>query len=447
MFNDDTVGSLHDEPWGRKTLGHPSPAAFTRRRRWAWPVLALLGMVPTTQAVADEDGILPNWLELGASVEVGYEAQRNFDLDSGQSDKIDLLPVELQFEAEIAFAENFRLVFQPTLRRDIELREEGRGETRVTELLIEELFVALSDPPSGLSLLVGRQPYEDARQWFYDEELDAVRGQLENEALTLELSIARELLVDDDLLSGVANEPVNIFILYGAYRPIPTITLGAYQVLQDDRRSSDDRTVHLGLFSHGVVAERLRYWFDAAYLDGQEDGTQLRGFGLDLLASYDLGLPLSPHVTLGYAFGSGDDDPDDDFERAFRQTGFQSNEVAVGGLTPLSFYGEAFDPELSNLHIFTAGAGIRPLEELSIDLLYHHYRQVEASNELGDSAFSAQPNGRKRRLGDALDLVIGYQPEEEFYIRGFFGYFEPGRAFGQGADPAFFGRLEVLYEF
>lgn len=419
-----------------------------RRFGWLWLVLATFCLMPIAYAEEEEeDEMLPAWLELGGSIEIDYEAQRNFDLSNKQSDRIDLLPVELQLEVEIALSENFLLYFQPTLTRDIELREKGRDETRITELLIEELFLHLRDPDSGLSLLIGRQSYEDARQWFYDDELDGFRGQFENETVTLQASVARKSLVDEDLLSDVKEEPINSFVLYGAYRPMPDISLGAYEILQDDRRSSDDRTIHFGIFSNGVIAEQLRYWFDAAYVDGQEDDTQLRGFGLDLLASYDIDLPLSPYVTLGYAFGSGDSDPEDDFDRSFRQTGLQSNEVAVGGLTPLSFYGEAFDPELSNLHIFTAGIGLRPLEELSIDLLYHHYRQVEASDELADSAFSAQPNGRSRRLGSELDLVAGYEVEDLFDVRAFFGYFEPGRAFGSDADPAFFGRLELFYEF
>jgi len=79
--------------------------------------------------------------------------------------------------------------------------------------------------------------------------------------------------------------------------------------------------------------------------------------------------------------------------------------------------------------------------------VYHHYRQDEAFDELRDSRFDAEPNGESKDLGDEIDLVLGYQGEEGFEVRGFLGYFMPGRAFGSGADDAFFARIEVIYEF
>ena len=155
----------------------------------------------------------------------------------------------------------------------------------------------------------------------------------------------------------------------------------------------------------------------------------------------------SPHLILGYAFGSGDSDPDDDRDRAFRQTGLQGNETEVGGLTPFRYYGEAFDPELSNLSIFTAGLGARPTAELSADLVYHYYLQDHAADELRDSALDAEPTGQSRRLGSEIDLVLGFEEEGDFRIRGFLGYFMPGRAFADGADAALFARIEAQYEF
>ncbi len=131
----------------------------------------------------------------------------------------------------------------------------------------------------------------------------------------------------------------------------------------------------------------------------------------------------------------------------FRQTGLQDNEAKVGGRTPFAYYGEAFDPELSNMSIFTAGLGIRPTEGTSLNLIYHHYRQDKAIDELRDSAFDAEPNGRSRRLGNEIDLVFGVGEDEDFRGPCLLGYFMPGRAFGGGADNALFANFEVSYEF
>ena len=192
------------------------------------------------------------------------------------------------------------------------------------------------------------------------------------------------------------------------------------------------------------TSERPVGW---AHVRGREDGSDLRGYGIDLLGAYHFEASLSPHLILGYAFGSGDSDPDDDRDGAFRQTGLQGNETEVGGLTPFRYYGEAFDPELSNLSIFTAGFGVRPTAELSADLVYHYYLQDHAADELRDSALDAEPTGRSKRLGSEIDLVLGFEEEGEFRIRGFLGYFMPGRAFADGADPALFARIEAQYEF
>ena len=80
-------------------------------------------------------------------------------------------------------------------------------------------------------------------------------------------------------------------------------------------------------------------------------------------------------------------------------------------------------------------------------MVYHYYLQDERSNELRDSGLDAEPTGRSKRLGGEIDLVVGFEPVEDFRVRGFLGYFMPGRAFGSGADDTLFARIEATYEF
>ena len=61
--------------------------------------------------------------------------------------------------------------------------------------------------------------------------------------------------------------------------------------------------------------------------------------------------------------------------------------------------------------------------------------------------FDAEPSGRSKQLGSEIDLVLGFEPEGDFRIRGFLGYFMPGRAFADGADAALFARIEAQYDF
>lgn len=413
----------------------------------------VLSTVMSTAANAEDissgslDSILENF-EFGASAEVSYEHLRNFDLDRSEGDDLDTIPVELEFEALFEPSNYFSAYFRSQLIHRFVLREDGDQDVQSTELLINEAFVTASKPDLGVSLQLGRQLFEDERQWLYDAELDAVRGIYRDSSLLVELSASHNAILEDqDLLNDVDEESTNHYILYSTYTLNEAATVGAYGIVGEDRGNSDTRTVLLGVMSSGTVVEHLTYWSTAAIVRGKEDHENLRGYGIDILATYDIELPLSPRIIAGYAFGSGDSDSGDDRDGAFRQSGLQANEAEVGSLIAFQYYGEVVNPELSNMSIFTAGAGARPRDDLSIDLVYHYYLQDVSSDELRDSDLNADPTGRSRRLGSEIDLVVGFIGVEDLEVRGFLGYFLPGRAFEPGADNAFLARIEFEYEF
>ena len=385
--------------------------------------------------------------EFGGSVEFAYEHLRNFDLDRSEPDDLDVVPVELELEVWFEPSDYFSAYLRSQLTRQFVLREEGNQDVKITQLLINEAFVTAREPNLGLSLLVGRQLFEDERQWLYEAELDAIRGIYRNPSLVIELSASRNaLLADQDLLNDVDEESTNNYILYGAYRLNEEITVGAYGIVDEDRGNNDTRTVLLGVMATGTLAEHFTYWSNAALARGKEDDVKVRGYGVDILSTYDFELPLSPRIIAGYAFGSGDSDPDDDQDGAFRQSGLQDNEAEVSSLVAFQYYGEVLNPELSNMSIFTAGVGARPRDDLSTDLIYHYYIQDVASDELRDSDINADPAGESRRLGSEIDLVVGFVGVENLEVRGFLGYFLPGRAFEEGSDNAFLARIEFEYE-
>lgn len=114
------------------------------------------------------------------------------------------------------------------------------------------------------------------------------------------------------------------------------------------------------------------------------------------------------------------------------------------------------------MQVFTAGIGILPTDTLSVDLIYHHYRQHITSQELGTFAFgpdpNEDPNRRSSNLGHEIDLVVGMR--EVFGIDNLgidiaAGIFFPGPAFRietntggfEPADPAYFFQFEFAYEF
>ena len=154
-----------------------------------------------------------------------------------------------------------------------------------------------------------------------------------------------------------------------------------------------------------------------------------------------------PSVTLGFAFGSGDDDPDDNGDDSFRQTGLQENSASYNGVARFKYYGEALDPELSNLAVMTFGTGINPIDNGSLDLVYHYFLQHHAADGLRDSNLDVAPDGRHRELGHGLDLVLGYHGIDDLSAKVVVGAFFPGLAFPDDADNAYHASFELQFAF
>ena len=219
-----------------------------------------------------------------------------------------------------------------------------------------------------------------------------------------------------------------------------------YVIYRDDREPDPEDLLFFGLQSTGELTPELDYWANLAHVRGTEDGNDISGFGIDLGATYAFDLPLEPAVTLAGAFGTGDSDPDDGKDETFRQTGLQDNNARFNGVTSFKYYGEVFDPELSNLAIATAGLGFRPTRRSSVDLVYHHYWQAKAVDDLRDSALDAEPNGEHRDLGHELDLIIGLREFQNIAWELVLGAFLPGDGFDED-DNAYFVGSDLRFEF
>jgi alginate production protein len=112
------------------------------------------------------------------------------------------------------------------------------------------------------------------------------------------------------------------------------------------------------------------------------------------------------------------------------------------------------------MHIITAGVGLKPTDDSSIDLVFHTYRQDEISDDIRDSAIDLDPNEdgsrQSKRLGSEIDLVVGVKdiiPDLDLEFT--FGYFFSGRAFRveaeddvfKDADNAFFVGFDMDFSF
>ena len=394
---------------------------------------------------------LAPFLTFGAEIEVAYAYRKNLGLDDRRDGDASLLTPELSLALSFDPDPGFQAFLNVAVARESVLKIEADQSKPSEDVAVEvkEAFIWLRSLPGGLSLQLGRQRFEDERQWLYDEELDAVRLRFERAALAIELSASRDGLVRKDLASSAKRDRINNYVLLASYRLPRETTVETYAIVRDDRGADRRRPVFAGLRSRGEPIEDLDYWLELGYVGGRDGSKRIRGWGVDVGATYEFQAGPRPALTVGFAFGSGDRTPDDGTDESFRQTGLQDNETDFGGATDFKYYGEVLDPELSNLAILTAGVGIRPSDTFSMDLVYHYYLQHHAAPALRSAGIDAEPSGRSRRLGSGIDFVVGLQEIwDHLDARVGVGYFLPGPAFpGAIGGGAWVVRAEVQFRF
>jgi hypothetical protein len=364
-----------------------------------------------------------------------------------------LMSNELQLEAFYSIGKPLSMFvqFQAIWEKDLLGRTfEGVSDTYLERgemwLYSEDLF------GSGVSVDVGRLDFEDDRRWWWDDERDAARIAWEGETVELTLALAYELGSDrldrswvdpeeERVLRWISenswdfseNHSFQLFLVHQDDHS-PTERVGD-RVAVDREDDSDARLTWLGARLTGIFdrgsSGLFGYWIDAAAVRGEdtliefgdrEEGKieaeevserDVQGWAFDVGGAWLLPFAIEPRVFAGYAYGSGDATSGGD-DRAFRQTGLEGNEAGFGGVERFNSYGLLLQPELSNIHIVTAGVGLSLLRSSSLDLVYHYYRLDEPADELRDSLLEAELDGVHEKLGWGVDLVLAVEEWERF---------------------------------
>lgn len=385
---------------------------------------------------------LAEGLTFGGQLELRSSSERDIDLDDRTAGN------------ERSWSASFRgeLIWEPSpeafalvgFRRQYDVdhdREAGERTTRRHDGTLTEAYGYLRDPFGvGVDLQIGRQDFDEPREWLYDQNLDAVRAIWTLDELRVELS-ASTVLAD----GGLRDRETNNFMLYVSNNDDEQ-HLGAYVI--DRRRDGaiSERPIHIGARALGEWFADHESWLEVSSLRGYDETQDLDSWAVDLGTTWS---PegLDPfYFTVGVAHGSGDDDPADDEDNAFRQTGLHDNNARFGGVTSFRYYGELVDPELSNMTVLTAGVGARIGRRSSLDLVYHDYRQADASDRLRETDLDRRPNGRHRDLGRGLDLVFGSRDVAGWDLEVVLGGFRPGRAFDSRSD-AWLSKFQARYRF
>ena len=388
-------------------------------------------------------------LSAGAEAEVEVVATSNLDLDSSEDDDVVSVEPKFTFDLEYEPIDWLTGFVEFELSKLFLPRTPQGSETESTRLELKQAYVLLDEVLPSTSVQLGRTDFEDQRQWLYDEELDGARFFVDLDSVELELSATRLNWFERDLLRNdedTRDEQVSNYFALAHFPHSEESRTSVYVLVRDDLESDGEDLVFTGVQSLGELTSSTDYWLDTSIVMGEDGPNDVLGFGIDVGATYVFDVPHEPALTLGIAFGTGDDEPDGN-DGNFRQTGLQGNEGAFTGVATFQYYGEVLDPELSNLAIYTAGLGVRPSERTSVDVVYHYYHQIHAADELRDSGLEADPDGIHRDLGMGLDLVLGYLTEPGLGARLIFGWFFPGDAFPDDAANAYFAGFEAVWEF
>jgi alginate production protein len=305
---------------------------------------------------------------------------------------------------------------------------------------LQQAYLAWSpEAVPDFALQVGRQDFDEAREWLYDENLDGIRVHGRRGGVRGEASLSTRWNTDSGRLQDWTN-----WIVATSAAVADRCEAGAYVIHR--RRSvpgSEDRPTWFGVRSRGRLAGGLQHWTELSLLRGDLGGVSRDAWATDLGVRLRLERRTRLSVTAGWAAGSGGDDE----SGRFRQTGLHDNNDKFGGASSFRYYGELLDPELSNLEVATAGAGLRPLASSSIDVVFHRYAQRRPIARLEDSNLDSRPNGVSTDIGEEWDLVLAFEEIPWMDVEYVFAVFVPGEAFDAAATSARAHKLQLQIKF
>jgi hypothetical protein len=308
---------------------------------------------------------------------------------------------------------------------------------------------------TGFDLTVGRQDFDDAREWLYDENLDAVRLTWIRPDWRLDLSGSKSIdgsprnQESTNWIAYLSNNDFDKHLaVWTVYRDIGAFT-------ERNTAIADEQSWHLGARVLGEWLPDNEVWFDFAYQLGEREGRNVSAWGYDAGTTWYPSFLDDWYLTGGYALGTGDRDSSGS-NGNFRQTGFQDNNGSFGGVTSFRYYGELSDFELSNLGILTLGIGKILAPKTSLDLVYHTYTQDVplpsfSARPAVQSNINQDPNGVNADLGSEIDLILGYRGIKNWDLEIVASRFSPGPGFATPDDAfddnAYLAKIQLRYRF
>lgn len=247
-----------------------------------------------------------------------------------------------------------------------------------------------------------------------------------------------------DLFGGRYAEQVSdgiegtLYGVYGTYAARESLAVELFGL----RDTGDDGLIHVGgdhevTYSVGTrvdgkAGRHVAFELEPVYQFGRKniDGTShrdIRAFGGHADLTVDPALGRFPsQFFLSYAFGSGDDDPDDhrfkEFHNPNNDTALVGDIGVIGDLSGIT----VGDVSASGLHVVTVGGGIDVTGKLNLSLDGHWFRAVEV------------PAGVSKDVGIEANLILTWSFSGSFSVLASANRFFTGDFFrdasGSGKD-------------
>lgn len=387
---------------------------------------------------------LGNRLLLGGDLRTSFRREAGYTLSETDDERIATEPaLTLQLAGE--WDRSFQTLVDVRLHSQ-QVWEEDTFDSGGQQFEARQAYAVLRlGEYRGAALLVGKQRVRDHREWLFDEYLDGIR---------LYVYAARPVVFEASYFPSLVAPQGERFatwddvLLRARYIPDSRNEATVYFLKRRDSSPRDREPVYWGLSYYGRPWRILDGWLEASLLRGEDRGRRQEAWALDAGATLSGRGRIRPSVTVGYALGSGNKkQPGDVLSEEFRQTGYEDNSDRLGGFSRFRYYGEVLDPELSNLMIYTLGAGLRFGRSVSVEGVYHFYRQHRLDDEL-QARLEPELNERSREVGRELDVILGIRNLwNRVSLSYAFGRFEPGAAFTNTPEPVTLHRAGVRLAF
>jgi hypothetical protein len=404
-------------------------------------------------------------LTIGGEIGVTPRYRKNLNLDPERNRDRVRLDSEVQLELFYPWSANLAFFVEGQVNYEQDLYRGNNGTTRGdAEFKRGESWIFWGDIlQTGFSLQAGRQNFREPREWWWDDDLDAVRLFYNRPFWHFEVGVAEQLFATSTLDDGIEAEEKDVLRILShlSWTWASKQQLGVFFLHQHDHSSQepigslvqdefsdpiDGNATWVGLrtlnrISFDNVGD-FHFWADGAWMKGEErifdfddsevegvsivediENQDFEGWALDIGLTWELPLSWEPSLTVGYAIGT----------KEFRQTGLHDNNDRFRAVSRFRYYGELLRPELSNLQIWTAAATVPFLHNSSVSVLYHYYRQVDAQPFLRDGRIGPDPEGINPSIGQEWDLVVALEEWEHWELEFVAGVFKAGSAYGENS--------------